>query len=163
MNMRLNASILLLLPMFAIASQQVVVEEGNSDSVPPSPEPNSSLRGGQSGERQINFWGSIGDWFTGCPAGNTGDRCSAGCPCRGQNTCEAWYHVCRAPGKVNDSCHATKPCGSGLTCEAGSHKCRAPGKENDPCHLTRPCGSGFTCEAGSHVCRAPGKENDPLW
>mmetsp|Transcript_24676 Transcript_24676/g.37491 ORF Transcript_24676/g.37491 Transcript_24676/m.37491 type:complete len:111 (-) Transcript_24676:657-989(-) len=46
MNMRLNASILLLLPMFAIASQQVVVEEGNSDSVPPSPEPNSSLRGG---------------------------------------------------------------------------------------------------------------------
>jgi len=99
-------------------------------------------------------------WFWSCPSGNAGDGCSVFCPCSGNNTCEAWNHVCRGPGKEGDSCHLTKPCGSGLNCEAGSHICRAPGKEGDSCHLTRPCGSGLNCEAGSHICRAPGKEGD---
>ena len=76
---------------------------------------------GNGASRQLNFWDSIGDWFTGCPDGNEGDTCSAGCQCKSPNTCEAWYHKCRAPGKEGDSCHLTRPCGSGLTCEAGSH------------------------------------------
>jgi hypothetical protein len=111
--------------------------------------------------RDLSLWDSIGDWFTGCPAGNAGDDCSVGCPCSGSNTCEAWHHVCRAPGQAGDSCHLTKPCGSHLSCEAGSHVCRHPGNLGDPCHLTRPCSSSLNCEAGAHVCRAPGREGDP--
>lgn len=99
--------------------------------------------------------------FWSCPAGNAGDGCSVFCPCSGSNSCEAWYQVCRAPGKEGDSCHWTKPCGSGLSCEAGHHVCRAAGKAGDPCHLTRPCGSGLTCEAGNQVCVAPGTVGDP--
>ena len=107
----------------------------------------SSLRGGkhENDGRNLGFWKAIGDLFTGCPPGNRGDTCSAGCKCKGANTCEAYHHVCRAPGKENDSCHLTRPCGNGLTCEAGSHKCRVPGKHGDFCHLTRPCGNKYWC------------------
>lgn len=91
-----------------------------------------------------------------CPAGNVGDGCSAICPCKGSNTCEAFVHKCRGPGSVGDPCHLTRPCGSGLTCEAGSHVCHAPGDVGDPCHLTRPCGSNLKCadaiSAGAQIC-----------
>ena len=74
------------------------------------------MRGGKNDDRNLNFWGAIGDWFTGCPSGNEGDDCSVVCHCSGQNTCEAWTHVCRAPGKHGDYCHLTRPCGNAYWC-----------------------------------------------
>jgi hypothetical protein len=127
----------------------------------------SSLRGAGvddeplQSERELNFWGAIGDWFTGCPAGNEGDNCSAGCTCSGSNTCEAWSHVCRAPGKLKDACHATRPCGSGFNCQPGVQQCyNVPRLEGQPCVAGYGCKSGLHCEAGTHVCRAPGKLED---
>ena len=54
--------------------------------------------------------------FWKCQDGNPGDGCSAFCPCKSPNRCEAWYHKCRAPGKHGDHCHATRPCGSAYKC-----------------------------------------------
>jgi len=113
------------------------------------------------GERELNFWDAVGDWFTGCPDGNVGDDCSVGCPCSGSNTCEAWEHVCRAPGKLEDPCHATRPCGSGFSCQPGVHQCyNSPRLEGQPCSAGFGCKSGLYCEAGAHVCRKPGKHGD---
>lgn len=111
--------------------------------------------------RELSFWSAIGDWFTGCPDGNKDDVCSAGCPCSGSNTCEAWSHVCRAPGKAEDPCHATRPCGSGLNCQPGVHQCyNVPRLEGQPCVAGYGCAPGLNCEAGAQVCRKPGTHGD---
>jgi len=125
-------------------------DKDNLSAAIPFPSQTSLRGGGGKGahlqSRKLDLFDSFLDFFNGdCPDGNTGDDCSIACQCGGSNTCEAWHHVCRAPGREDDSCHATKPCGSGLTCEAGAQVCRAPGKHGNYCHLTRPCGSGYWC------------------
>eukprot|EP00957_Ditylum_brightwellii_P173984 13246497-Ditylum_brightwellii.AAC.1 len=103
-------------------------------------------------ERHLDCWATIGDLFTGCPAGNENDNCLIVCPCKSWLTCEAWVHICRVPGKLGDPCHLTCHCDFGFKCQPWVHKCyNVPRLEGQPCVASYRCKSGLTCEAGAHV------------